>query len=158
MIVVKDILAGLPDDARVVRPLVLDEVVTDVRVDSRHVTPGAVFVSLAKAATARATHIAHARTAGATAVIGPPGSDADVLVSDPAAAAAVACVFYRHPARELSVVAVTGTNGKSSVSHTLGGVLRTLGVRVGVIGTIGITLDGDELDVERRTPTTPESV
>ena len=127
--------------------------------DSRCVTTGAVFVALARAAGERAAHIAQARAAGAIAVIGPPGSDADIMVADSAAAAAaVACAFYEYPARDLTVVAITGTNGKSSITHTLGGVLRTLGLRVGAIGTIGITLDGVPVDVKRRTPTTPESV
>lgn len=135
------------------------EVVTAVHLDSRHVVPGSVFASVAKQADARAAHIAQARAAGAMAVIGPPDSAADIIVADPAtAAAAAACVFYRHPSRDLQVLAVTGTNGKSSITHTLGGVLRTLGFRVGEIGTIGITLDGLPLDHERRTPTTPESV
>lgn len=159
MALVKDILAGLTGDVSVVRRVVLDGVVTDVQLDSRCITTGAVFISVARAAGARAAHIAQARAAGAIAVIGPPESDADVVVADPAAAAAaVACAFYRYPARDLTVVAITGTNGKRSITHALDGVLRTLGVRVAAIGTIGITLDGETLDLERRTPTTPESV
>jgi UDP-N-acetylmuramoyl-L-alanyl-D-glutamate--2,6-diaminopimelate ligase len=159
MTLLKDVVAGLTGDMSVVRPVVLDDVVTDVQVDSRRISTGGVFVSVARTAEARAAHIAQARAAGAIAVIGPPGSGADMVVADPAAAAgAVACAFYRYPARDLTVVAVTGTNGKSSITHTTGGVLRTLGMRVGMIGTIGITLDGVTLDLERRTPTTPESV
>ncbi|WP_040421955.1 UDP-N-acetylmuramoyl-L-alanyl-D-glutamate--2,6-diaminopimelate ligase [Actinopolymorpha alba] len=132
---------------------------TDVQLNSRLITTGAVFISVARTAEARAAHIAQARTAGAIVVIGPPESDADIVVADPeAAAAGVACAFYRYPARDLTVVAITGTNGKSSITHTMGGVLRTLGRRVGMIGTIGITLDAVPVDVERRTPTTPESV
>jgi UDP-N-acetylmuramoyl-L-alanyl-D-glutamate--2,6-diaminopimelate ligase len=158
-IAIKDILAGLIGDISVVRPVILDDVVTDVQLDSRRVTTGAVFIAMAPTAKARAAHIAQARAAGAIAVIGPPDSDADIIVADASvAAAAAACAFYRYPARELTVVAVTGTNGKSSTTHTMGGVLRTLGLRVGMIGTIGITLDGVPAEVERRTPTTPESV
>ena len=155
----KELLASLTGDISVVRPAVLDEVVTDVQLDSRRVTTGAVLIAVARTGEARAAHIAQARAAGAIAVIGPPSSDADIVVGDAAAAAAaVACAFYRHPARDLAVVAITGTNGKSSITHTMGGVLQTLGLRVGMIGTIGITLDGIRVDVERRTPTTPESV
>ncbi|MGW5365714.1 UDP-N-acetylmuramoyl-L-alanyl-D-glutamate--2,6-diaminopimelate ligase [Actinopolymorpha pittospori] len=162
MTLLKDILAGLTGDVSVTRPMALDDVVTDVQLDSRRIRAGAVFISVERTAQARARYIAQARAAGAIAVIGPPGSDADVVVADPAAAAAAAaaaaCAFYRYPARDLTVVAVTGTNGKSSITHALGGVLRTLGARVGAIGTIGITLDDVPVDIERRTPTTPESV
>ncbi len=155
----KEILAAISGDISVVRPVAPDDVVTSVELDSRRVMTGAVFISLARTAEARAAHIAKARAGGAIAVIGPRGSDADIVVTDPAAAAAAAaCAFYRFPARDVTVVATTGTNGKSTITHILGGVLRVLGVRVGEIGTIGITLDGDTLDVERRTPTTPESV
>lgn len=137
----------------------LSAVVSAVALDSRNVEAGALFVSMAEGASARAAHIAEARAAGAIAVIGPPGSDADIVVADAAVAAATAAgVFYRHPSRELAVVGITGTNGKSSITHSLGGVLRTLGMRVGEIGTIGITLDGAPLDHQRRTPTTPESM
>jgi UDP-N-acetylmuramoyl-L-alanyl-D-glutamate--2,6-diaminopimelate ligase len=118
--------------------------------DSRRVVPGAVFVALARTDLERAVHIAHARALGAAAVVGAAGSGADFTAPDPALAAAeLACAFYGHPSRALKVVAVTGTNGKSSITHTLGGVLRTLGARAGTIGTIGITLDGTPLDIER---------
>jgi UDP-N-acetylmuramoyl-L-alanyl-D-glutamate--2,6-diaminopimelate ligase len=155
----QDVLRGLVGDVSVVRPIDVGAAMTDVQLDSRRIGPGGVFISVAPTAEARRLHMAQARISGAIAVIGPPGSDADIIVADPAAAAAsVACAFYGFPARELTVVAVTGTNGKSSITHTMGGVLRTLGMRVGEIGTIGITMDGANLDVERRTPTTPESV
>jgi UDP-N-acetylmuramoyl-L-alanyl-D-glutamate--2,6-diaminopimelate ligase len=132
--------------------------ITAVELDSRRVRPGSVFLALARTEAERAGHIIAARGAGAAAVIGPTGSAADIVVADPALVAAeLACAFYRHPSRELTVIAVTGTNGKSSITHTAGGVLRTLGARVGTIGTIGITLDGKVLEVQRRTPTTPES-
>ena len=158
MTVLKDVLAGLDSDVSVVRPVDLDSAVADVQQDSRRVIPGAVFVATGQSADGRARHIAQAREAGAVAVIGPPGADADIVVADPAAAAAAtACAFHRHPSRDLTVVAVTGTNGKSSITHTMTGVLRTLGLRAGAIGTIGITLDGEAIDVKQRTPTTPQA-
>lgn len=158
MTLLSDVLAGLADDLSIARHIDRGGVVSGVVLDSRRVRPGDVFVSSARTAQSRTVHILQARAAGAVAVIGPAGSDADIIVANPAAAAAAAaCAFHRYPARELTVIAITGTNGKSSISHTLGGLLHTLGARVGVIGTIDITLDGASLDVERRTPTTPEA-
>ena len=128
-----------------------------VTLDSRHATPGSVFISVVDDEELSASHLAQARACGAVA-IGPHGADAAVTVADPAAAAAaLACAYYRHPSRELTVIGVTGTNGKSSVTHLLGGLLSRLGARVGTIGTIGITFDGADVDIARRTPTTPES-
>lgn len=157
MISLRELVAELPDVISIVDSTDLDGVVADVQLDSRLVDPAAVFVSVVGEPQTQAAHLSQARRAGAVAVIAGPGSDADIIVDDPKAAAA-ACSFYRHPSRELTAVAVTGTNGKSSITHTLGGVLTTLGASTGVIGTIAITLDGTPLDVQRRTPTTPESV
>lgn len=136
-----------------------DAGVTDVLLDSRLVTPGSLFVSVTREPGVSAAHVADARANGAGVTVGPPGAGADVTVADGAVAAArIGCAFHRHPSHDLDVVAITGTNGKSSVTHTVSGLLTTLGQRTGAIGTIDITLDGTALLVDRRTPTTPESI
>lgn len=71
MTLLKDILAGLTGDVSVTRPMALDDVVTDVQLDSRRIRAGAVFISVERTAQARARYIAQARAAGAIAVIGP---------------------------------------------------------------------------------------
>jgi UDP-N-acetylmuramoyl-L-alanyl-D-glutamate--2,6-diaminopimelate ligase len=52
----------------------------------------------------------------------------------------VASVFYDHPSKEMFVVGITGTNGKTSCSHLLAQALNLLGTRAGVIGSIGCGL------------------
>ncbi len=61
--------------------------------------------------------------------------------------AAVSSVFYRHPWRQLTMVGVTGTNGKTTVTHLVAGLLGRAGVPCAVIGT---------LDGARTTPEAPE--
>jgi UDP-N-acetylmuramoyl-L-alanyl-D-glutamate--2,6-diaminopimelate ligase len=53
------------------------------------------------------------------------------------AASALADAFYDHPSRTLTVVGVTGTNGKTTTTHLVRDVLETAGIPCGVIGTLG---------------------
>lgn len=61
--------------------------------------------------------------------------------------------FYGAP--ELELVGVTGTNGKTTVSYFMAGILCAAGKRCGVIGTNGAYLDGEEVPADSSTPTTP---
>ena len=63
------------------------------------------------------------------------------------AMAQVAAAFFGHPARSLDLVGVTGTNGKTTVTHLLASILEAAGRPTGVIGTLGGT---------RTTPEAPE--
>ena len=53
------------------------------------------------------------------------------------AMARLAAAFYRHPERELCIVGVTGTNGKTTVAHMLLSILTAAGVNAGMVGTLG---------------------
>lgn len=55
-------------------------------------------------------------------------------------------VLSGNPSNDLTVIAVTGTNGKTTVSHFIGQLLKGLGVRVAVIGTTGIYIDGNRIN------------
>lgn len=71
------------------------------------------------------------------------------------AMAKIAAAFYGHPERDLKIVGVTGTNGKTTVSHMLRDILRAEGENVGLIGTLGASY-GDT--VLPPTLTTPDPV
>lgn len=66
--------------------------------------------------------------------------------------AAVAATFYGYPAGRLKVIGITGTNGKTTVSHMLASVLRSAGKTVGVIGTLGIFYGRKKIAPELTTP------
>lgn len=72
-----------------------------------------------------------------------------------AACGAIADAWFGHPGRELQVVAVTGTNGKTSTAWWTAATLRTLGRRAGVIGTLGV---GEPPDIVATGLTTPDAV
>jgi UDP-N-acetylmuramoyl-L-alanyl-D-glutamate--2,6-diaminopimelate ligase len=67
----------------------------------------------------------------------------------------IAANFYDHPAKALRVVGITGTNGKTSCSHFIGGALQQLGITTGVIGTLGCGIYGS---IEPSNLTTPDAI
>ena len=67
-----------------------------------------------------------------------------------------AAEFYGHPSRELTVVGITGTDGKTTTSYLLDAIAREAGKRTGMIGTIAIKIDKRTVADETR-QTTPES-
>jgi UDP-N-acetylmuramoyl-L-alanyl-D-glutamate--2,6-diaminopimelate ligase len=64
----------------------------------------------------------------------------------------LAARFYGHPSRELHVVGVTGTNGKTTTTRLVAQLGRLLGRRCGVIGTLGATLGDDIAEAGNTTP------
>jgi UDP-N-acetylmuramoyl-L-alanyl-D-glutamate--2,6-diaminopimelate ligase len=61
-----------------------------------------------------------------------------------------------HPSRELVMVGVTGTNGKTTTTHLIRAGLSARGDRVGVIGTVGYAFDGEDSPAPHTTPEAPE--
>jgi len=137
----------------------LDSDVTAICYDSRKVVPGAVFVAIEGFAVDGHRFIPDAVRNGAVAVVchKPVTVEAVVIrVEDPRAALArLACCFYRYPAEELTLVGVTGTSGKTTVTYLLEQLLEAAGHRSGVVGTINYRFAGQ---VFGNPVTTPESL
>lgn len=64
--------------------------------------------------------------------------------------------LFGDPCREMKVVGVTGTNGKTTTTYVLESIFRAAGMRPGVIGTTGIRVDGEEIPAEHTTPEAPD--
>lgn len=76
-----------------------------------------------------------------------------ILVSDSRKAMAhLAARFYRMPSEDLSLVGVTGTNGKTTTTFLVEHIASTLGKTTGMIGTVGIDVAGKTLPAEHTTP------
>ncbi|GAB2542973.1 UDP-N-acetylmuramoyl-L-alanyl-D-glutamate--2,6-diaminopimelate ligase [Gracilibacillus alcaliphilus] len=76
-----------------------------------------------------------------------------VLVPDTQRALALlANSFYQHPSRQLKVIGVTGTNGKTSVTHIIDEIHRYAKQRTAMIGTIQMTMDQEVYPVKNTTP------
>ena len=139
-------------------PSGLDRVVTAVCDDSRAVVPGALFFARRGLRVDASRFAGGVIASGAAAVVvegGPASARLDagaVVVRIPDAAGAIghaASRFYGDPSEHLSVAAVTGTNGKTSVTHL---TARGCGDRCAVMGTLGVGPPGM---LETVTLTTP---
>ncbi len=69
-----------------------------------------------------------------------------------AAMGPVASRFYGHPSRDLQVVGITGTNGKTTTAFLVREVLEAAGIQTGLLGTVKRVVGGVEESVERTTP------
>src|SRR6185436_12142928 len=72
------------------------------------------------------------------------------------ALAALAAAFYGDPSRELVLVGITGTNGKTTTTYVLACIFEAAGVLCGRIGTIGYRIGDHEADAARTTPEAPD--
>ncbi len=139
----------------------LDRQITGLVMDSRRVVPGVLFFALPGLRADGATFIDEAVARGAIAVVTPkmpamvPTKLTFIQVADPRAMLAkVAQRYYKFPDQEMEVVGVTGTNGKTTVTHLIKHFLDA-DRRVGMIGTISYDLGSRTVPSFR---TTPESV
>ena len=135
--------------------------VRSLTLDSRRVTPGSAFFALPGVRADGARFATDAVRAGAVAVFGPAGLEVSgatrIEVAEPRLAMAqAACRFHAHPSRALQIVAVTGTNGKTTTTYLLEAILEAAGRRAGVIGTTGIRVAGEMRPSAFTTPEAPE--
>lgn len=72
--------------------------------------------------------------------------------------ACIASTFYGEPSNSFNLIGVTGTNGKTSISYFIATILKCIGRKVGVIGTIDNTIEGKTLNVSKLNPTTPDAI
>ena len=131
--------------------------ITGVQYDSRQVTPGDLFVAISGFQTDGHRYIPKAMENGASCVVCEKKPEADlsyVLVPDARAAlAALGANWFGHPADDMCVIGITGTNGKTTSTYLLKHVLeKTLGAKVGLIGTIQNMIGDEILHTERTTP------
>ncbi|GMQ93074.1 MAG: UDP-N-acetylmuramoyl-L-alanyl-D-glutamate--2,6-diaminopimelate ligase [Acidimicrobiia bacterium] len=133
-----------------------DVSVSDITHDSRQVRPGTLFVAIPGEQLDGHDFIGEAVERGASAVLVErvqQTSIPHILVEDTRLATAWAArAVFREPDSTLVVAAVTGTNGKTTVTHMLESILVASGVRVGIIGTLGARIDGSPVTIARTTP------
>jgi UDP-N-acetylmuramoyl-L-alanyl-D-glutamate--2,6-diaminopimelate ligase len=136
--------------------------VTGVAYDSRAVEPGNVFVALKGEHADGATFVRDAIARGALAIV----SEQATPQSSPVARAVVAdarlalallsAAFYRHPSREMQVVGITGTNGKTTTAYLVASIFEAAGIRCGVLGTVAYRIGDEEREATHTTPEAPD--
>ncbi|MDB5102816.1 MAG: UDP-N-acetylmuramoyl-L-alanyl-D-glutamate--2,6-diaminopimelate ligase [Fibrobacteres bacterium] len=143
-----------------------DPEITGVRLDSRKVGKGNLFLALKGAHDDGSRYVADVIVRGAAAVLSEgnshpalegaiephPGAE---IIPCPGLRAHVGDVFnawYGRPAEGMETVAVTGTNGKSTITKLATGLLKAAGRKVISLGTISYDIDGEALPSDLTTP------
>jgi UDP-N-acetylmuramoyl-L-alanyl-D-glutamate--2,6-diaminopimelate ligase/murE/murF fusion protein len=133
--------------------------VTSLHYRSQDVQTGGVFVAIRGLSADGHDFIDDALGRGAAAVV----AERPVATPKPVirvrnsrrALAELAATFYGHPSEQMVVIAVTGTNGKTTTAYLIEGILEQAGLRTGVIGTINYRFAGASF---ANPVTTPESL
>ncbi len=148
-----EILSGTPDATAIER----------LEPDSRRVDPGALFVATKGANFDSHRFIPQAIAHGAVAVV---GSEPALSLAVPyiqvensrRALAYLAAAFFDYPARSLTVIGVTGTDGKTTTCNLIYTILQAAGYRAGMISTVNAVIGNEVLDTgfHVTTPDAPE--
>ena len=146
-------------DPEVIRKPVTAESYASVVADSRKALAGSIFCALKGI-----SHDGHKLIADLGPMIGiaivedttsefGKGSCGIVKVKSTRAAwAQLASFFSGHPSRQLTMIGITGTNGKTSTTWMLKGILDSLGIKSASLGTLGFYLEDEHLESQHTTP------
>lgn len=144
----------------------LDIVITGIQHDSREIIPGDLFICCLGSETDGHNYVIEAIERGASAILADKEiklqqtSDCQtiVIVEDTnSVLPLLAATFYQHPSKRLSVIGITGTNGKTTTTHLVKSILEATGSKAGMLGTLGYFIDGDG-QMEEAPNTTPNAV
>lgn len=128
-----------------------DVPITGISIDSRAVTPGHLFVAMKGGSADGHDYISKAIDNGAGAVVG----DRDIgglpvpyvrLESPRRALTWIAAAFYDWPGRKLTVIGVTGTDGKTTTTNLIYQILLAAGIKAGMISTVNAVIGDEVLD------------
>lgn len=139
-----------------------DEVITDVTADSRVVIPGSLFICLKGATVDGHKFLKSAVEKGAVAALVedvpeeiPVGVTLLKVEDTRAAMEVITPFFFDYPGKQMRMIGLTGTNGKTTTTNIIRTILRKAGHKVGLIGTINIMIE-DQVTVSHNT--TPDVV
>ena len=129
--------------------------------DSRKVKPGTLFVAIKGQKEDGHDYILDAVHRGACAVMSNGRSPRNIgvpviKVKNPRESMSrIAANFYHHPSRDMIITGITGTNGKTTITHILNHIFKISGIPCGTLGTLGFTTPSGMMSTGF---TTPESV
>ena len=138
----------------------LDQGVADIIYDSRKVVPGSMFICIPGAIVDGHTFAADAVKAGASVLVVEKEvdlpEDVDVTVikvpDTHYAMAFLSAAFFGHPAKEMKIIGITGTKGKTTTTYLVKSILEHAGRKVGLIGTIEIIIGDTHIHADHTTP------
>lgn len=157
MAVLSELLEGISYECVCGR---LDREISDIVYDSRKVEAGCLFVCIPGAKADGHQYAAAAVEKGAVAILAqhkvelPEESDVTVIHVDSTcyAMAFVSAAYFGHPAKQMKIIGVTGTKGKTTTTYLVRSILEQAGRKVGLIGTIEIIIGETHIHAENTTP------
>ena len=133
--------------------------ITGVNIDSRRIESGHLFVAIAGTQTDGHKYIPKAIELGAKAIlceqfpeILTDGVTYVSVASTEDAVGKVATLFYGDPSSKLTLVGVTGTNGKTTIATLLYNMFRQFGHRCGLLSTVCNYIEGEAIPADHTTP------
>lgn len=141
-------------------PAFPDEEVSDITANSDEVREGSIFVAISGTNADGHQFLMRAKDSGAILLIGERdgkefglSSDEYLRVPDSRLALGLlASQMEGNPSREMIVIGVTGTSGKTTTSYLIESILRAAGMKVGMLGTVAFRIDGKTLPSTHTTP------
>lgn len=133
--------------------------ITDIAYDSRKVKKGSLFVAVKGFKSDGHKYIDEVFEKGAAAVVGQEDRDEDRYIkveSSRRFLASASAAFYKNPAKDMKIIGITGTNGKTTISYLIKQILELKGYKCGLIGTNQILIGSSVLPSERTTPESHE--
>lgn len=162
-----DLVTRSGGELRSVDPAAADLPITGISLRAADAGDGMLFAALPGTRTHGAHYAEQAATAGAVAILTDPagyeiltaaGLTLPVLVVGTVRyhLGDLSAAIYHHPARELCVIGITGTSGKTTTSYLMEGALNAAGKTVGLIGTTGTHIAGEPVATALTTPEAPD--
>lgn len=156
----KTLLDALPPDTRVAGSR--EREISSLEIDSRAVKRGSLFVALRGLHADGHEFVEQAVRGGAAAIVTEetcelPAGVTAIIVNDSARALSrLADAFYASPSKDLQIVGITGTNGKTTTAQMTGAIMNRAGIPTATIGTIGARFGDRSWTLENTTPLAPE--
>lgn len=138
----------------------LETEVKDVVYDSRKVSPGSLFVCIQGANVDGHDFIRQVIMAGAKVLVVQKETelpkDADVTLIQTSdtryALAFISAAYFDHPAKQMKIIGITGTKGKTTTTYLVKSILEQAGRKVGLIGTIEVIIGDTHIHADNTTP------
>ena len=130
--------------------------ISGVKINSKELKKGDLYICLQGNNFDGHDYAIEAKRYGAVALLCERELEVDlpqIIVSDTRyAMSKVASVFYKNPSKKMKIIGVTGTNGKTTVTHLIKKILESAGKKVGLIGTLGVFFGNTFLEPTLTTP------
>lgn len=132
--------------------------ITDITADSRTVKKGSLFICLSGYHVDGHEYVKEAVKNGAIAIVAeknisvPSNITIIYVESTRKAVESIAPAYFNYPSRHMRIIAVTGTNGKTTTTHIISHILKKANYKTGVIGTIHALIGDEELETHNTTP------